>query len=80
MKKHFLIDTNVLVYSPGAIEVFQENDVSISSVTLEELDSLKTQSGDIGFNARECIRKLNDVLKTGDPVKGVRLKSGGCSE
>lgn len=77
MKKHFLIDTNVLVYSPGAIEVFQENDVSISSVTLEELDSLKTQSGDIGFNARECIRKLNDFLKTGDPVKGVRLKSGG---
>ena len=40
MKKTYILDTNVLIQSPFAIETFQDNDLVIPLVVLEELEFL----------------------------------------
>lgn len=39
--KNFVIDTNVILYSPNCLETFEENNVIIPSIVLEELDNFK---------------------------------------
>lgn len=48
MKKIYVIDTNVLIQSPDAIENFEDNAVVIPLVVVEELDGLKKADGDKG--------------------------------
>jgi len=75
--KTFVLDTNVLLHSPVALDVFDDNRVVLPMVVLEELDKFKTQSSELGRNARETIRKL-DVLRQGGALsKGVSLAKGG---
>ncbi len=77
-RKTFVIDTNVLLHDPNAIKNFQDNDVVIPLVVLEELDSLKRLSNELGNNARDVIRYI-DSLKTlhkGDLSKGVKIPEG----
>lgn len=74
--KTFVLDTNVLLHNPKAIFVFQENDVVIPFVVLEELDRFKSVNDDIGRNARACIRYLDALRETGNLTKGVSLGNG----
>lgn len=48
MKKTYVIDTNVLIQSPYAIECFEDNDLVIPLVVVEELDGLKKADGEKG--------------------------------
>lgn len=74
MKKTFVLDTNVLLHDPAALTKFQEHDVYIPFVTLEELDGKKTGTGDINRNARQAIRQLDDLTaKTKILAKGSPL-------
>ena len=59
MRKTYVIDTNVLIQAPYAFECFQENQVVLPFVVVEELDSLKKAEGERGANAREVIRCLS---------------------
>lgn len=78
MKKKFLLDTNILMRSPNAIYVFEDNDVLICNTTLEELDDLKNRPGEVGYNAREAIRVLNSLReKTDNLYEGVQLPNSG---
>ena len=78
LKKRFLLDTNVLMRTPNAIYVFDDNDVLICDTTLEELDDNKTKPGDAGYNAREAIRTLNKLREdNGNLYSGVPLPGGG---
>ena len=77
MKKLFVIDTNVLIQSPDAIENFEDNTVIIPLVVVEELDGLKKADGDKGANARAAVRLLEKYRNEGDLLKGVKLKNGG---
>ena len=43
MKKLFVVDTNVVLFDHTCIYNFQEHDVALSIVVLEELDRFKTQ-------------------------------------
>lgn len=77
-RKTFVIDTNVLLHDPNALKNFHDNDVVIPLVVLEELDSLKRASNELGHNARDVIRYI-DSLKTlhqGDLGKGVKIPEG----
>lgn len=76
-RKTFVIDTNVLVHDSTAIKKFKDNDVVIPLAVLEELDSLKRYSDEVGKNAREAIRYI-DSLKTekGDLHTGVVIPEG----
>ena len=75
--KTFVIDTNVLLHSPVALDVFDDNHVVLPMVVLEELDKFKTQSSELGRNARETIRKLDALRQGGRLSKGVPLSTGG---
>lgn len=74
--KVFVLDTNVLLHDHTAIFSFQEHDVVIPIVVLEELDEFKRGSDLINFSAREFIREL-DRLTDGLPIEaGVPLGPG----
>lgn len=71
-KKIFVIDTNVILHDFHCLYKFQENDVVIPIVVLEELDRLKKGESQINFNAREFTREL-------DKLSGDNLFNGGIS-
>lgn len=77
MKKTYVIDTNVLIQSPMALESFKDNDIVIPLVVLEELDSLKKAEGEKGFNARAAVRILEKYRNEGNLLEGVNLPDGG---
>lgn len=62
LPKIFVLDTNVLLHDHKALSNFQENDMVIPIIVLEELDSFKKGNEQINFNAREFSRELDKVL------------------
>ena len=60
-KKNFVLDTNVILHDYNCLKNFQENDIYLPLVVLEELDKFKKGNEQINFNAREFVREL-DVL------------------
>ncbi len=77
MIKNYILDTNVLIHYPGSIYTFEDNNVIIPLICLEELDGLKNREGVIGYQAREAIRELNNVRQYGNIHMGVKLPKGG---
>ena len=75
--KTFVLDTNVLLHSPVALAVFDDNHVVLPMAVLEELDKFKTQRSELGRNARESIRKLDALCQNGKLAEGVKLPGGG---
>ena len=77
-RKHFVVDTNVLLHNPDAIFLFADNEVVIPFDVLEELDKFKTATDDLGRNARTVIRHLDSLRVTGDISQGVAIpRTGG---
>lgn len=74
MAKTFILDTNVLLHSAGSIESFQENNVVIPMAVIEELDKFKKYQDELGRNARQVIRLLDQLRENGKLGKGVSLK------
>jgi PhoH-like ATPase len=76
-KKFFIIDTNVLLHDYKCIYNFEENDVIIPIVVLEELDKFKRGNDLINFHAREFTRELDklsgDLLLTANIPLGENL-------
>ena len=77
MVKIYVIDTNVLLDAPYAIESFEDNEVILPLAVLEELDHFKKADGEIGVNARKVIRYLEQQRQKGELTKGVPLENGG---
>ena len=77
MIKTYVIDTNVLIQAPYALECFEDNDLVLPLVVLEELDGLKKSDGEKGANARAAVRKLEGYRQKGDLLQGVKLPGGG---
>jgi PhoH-like ATPase len=77
MKKIFVLDTNVLLHDPRAIFSFQENDVIIPIVVIEELDKFKKGIDETGRNARQVSRILDELREKGKLSQGVHLDKGG---
>lgn len=77
MKKTYVLDTNVILYSPSAILSFGENDVIIPEVVLEELDSFKKDKSDLGANARHAARLIDKLRNDGKLNEGIELANGG---
>lgn len=59
--KIFILDTNVLLHDHKCIYNFQENDVIIPIVVLEELDKFKKGNDLINFQAREFAREMDKL-------------------
>ncbi len=76
-KKLFIIDTNVVLFDPHAIFKFEEHDVVIPLVVIEEVDKFKRDMNENGRNARTFSRIVDELRQQAPLSKGVKLKSGG---
>ncbi|MCR4843287.1 MAG: PhoH family protein [Eubacterium sp.] len=77
MRKNFVLDTNILLENPNAIYGFEDNHIYICGTTLQELDSKKRLGGELGYNARETARILEEFRVQGDLRSGVEIGNGG---
>lgn len=80
MKKIYVIDTNILLHNPNALLLFEDNDIIIPDVVIDELDNHKRTPGEIGANARQASRMLDGFRqdkKNGNLISGYTLPSGG---
>ncbi|MEI6274169.1 MAG: PIN domain-containing protein, partial [Phycisphaerae bacterium] len=59
LRKHFVVDTNVLLHNPNALFKFEEHEVVIPLQVIEELDHFKKNNDETGRNARSVIRRLD---------------------
>src|SRR5947209_2811566 len=78
MRKHFVLDTNVLLHDPLAMFHFADNVVVIPIYVLEEIDQFKKELSERGRNARELCRRLDEFRNSGHHLsEGVDLPGGG---
>lgn len=76
MGKRFLLDTNVLLHDPRALEAFEDNEVIIPLSVLDELDKAKRFPDEKGRNARAVTRRLDELRRLGSLSEGVPLREG----
>jgi PhoH-like ATPase len=79
LRKHFVLDTNVLLHNPNAIFKFEEHEVVIPMTVIEELDTFKKNNDERGRNARAVIRALDKLRAEGPLFEGVRWNDAGGS-
>lgn len=75
-KKNFVLDTNVILHDYKCIYNFQENDIYIPIVVLEELDKFKKGNDEINYNARQFARELDSISDNDFFKKGASLGEG----
>ena len=61
-KKLFVLDTNVLMHDPACLYRFQEHDIFLPMVVLEELDRNKRGHSEVARNARQASRFLEEII------------------
>jgi len=76
VKKIFVLDTNVLLHDYQCIYNFEEHDIIIPIVVLEELDKFKKGNDQINFHARELTRELDKLSGGHLFTRGVSLGRG----
>ena len=60
--KLFVIDTNILMHDPSAMYRFEEHDIYLPMVVLEELDNHKTGLSEVARNVRQTNRMLVELM------------------
>jgi PhoH-like ATPase len=76
-KRLFVLDTNVLMHDPMALIAFDEHDLFIPMIVLEELDANKKGISEIARNVRETNRLLDTLIgdaSAADIEKGLSLE------
>jgi PhoH-like ATPase len=73
--KLFVLDTNVLMHDPTSLFRFEEHDVFLPIMTLEELDNNKKGVSEVARNARQASRYLDEIVSgaEGDIGAGISL-------
>ena len=85
--KLFVLDTNVLMHDPTSLFRFEEHDIFLPILTLEELDNNKKGVTEVARNARQASRYLDELvtaaiaISDGSLAAGIPLKpqSGGAA-
>lgn len=78
LSKIYVLDTNVLLQDPYSIFSFEDNEVVIPAVVLEEVDSKKRYMDEIGRNARQVSRLIDNLRQTGKLHEKIPLENGGA--
>ncbi|EXU81285.1 phosphate starvation protein PhoH [Comamonas aquatica DA1877] len=76
----FVLDTNVLLHDPSSIFRFEEHDIFLPMVVLEELDAHKKGMTEVARNGRQVSRMLDalvDAQQSADLAIGLRLDASG---
>ena len=71
----FVLDTNVLMHDPLSLYRFEEHDIYVPIMTLEELDNNKKGTTEVARNARQASRMLDDIVSGSehDIASGISL-------
>jgi len=78
-----VLDTNVLMHDPTSLFRFEEHDVFLPMITLEELDSHKRGMSEVARSVRQVSRELDALASFGkangelDPAAGIALAKTG---
>ncbi len=75
-KRFFVLDTNVLMHDPSCLYRFQEHDIFLPMVVLEELDKNKRGHSEVARNARQASRVMEELIvgaQKKDIEKGIKL-------
>ena len=75
-KKNFILDTNVILHDYKCLSNFEENDIYLPIVVLEELDKFKKGNEQINFNARAFSRELDALTDDSLFTEGTVLGEG----
>jgi len=80
--KLFVLDTNVLMHDPMCLFNFEEHDVFLPMIVLEELDGHKKGMTEVARNARQTSRTLDALVATHGPdlTTGIKLDGTGHRE
>jgi PhoH-like ATPase len=86
LDKLFVLDTNVLMHDPMCLFRFEEHDIFLPMIVLEELDGHKKGMTEVARNARQTSRTLDALAgaQGADISKGLKLdttghpEAGGC--
>ena len=62
ISKLFVLDTNVLMHDPSCLFRFEEHDIYLPMITLEELDNHKKGMTEVARNARQVSRTLDALV------------------
>ncbi len=79
--KLFVLDTNVLMHDPTSLFRFEEHDIFLPMITLEELDNNKKGMSEVARNARQASRFLDEIVSDtcSDLDKGFALSQHGLN-
>ncbi|MGH8778711.1 PhoH family protein [Paraburkholderia sp.] len=81
VRKLFVLDTNVLMHDPTCLFRFEEHDVYLPMMTLEELDNHKKGMSEVARNARQVSRTLDALVANSGPIsEGIPLSRLGSRE
>ncbi|EGV29153.1 PhoH family protein [Thiorhodococcus drewsii AZ1] len=78
----FILDTNVLMHDPTALFRFQEHDIFLPMMVLEELDHGKKGMSEVARNVRQVSRFLDQLMVDADKQEidaGLELMQSGTS-
>ena len=79
--KLFVLDTNVLMHDPSSLFRFEEHDVFLPMMTLEELDNHKKGMSEVARNARQVSRSLDELVSDiGNMDTGIPLNKLGSRD
>jgi len=81
--KLFVLDTNVLMHDPSCLFRFEEHDIYLPMITLEELDNHKKGMTEVARNARQVSRTLDALVgddSNSEISEGVPLSKLGNKE
>jgi PhoH-like ATPase len=76
LRKTFILDTNVFLFDPQAINKFGNNDIVIPIVVIEEIDRFKRDMSENGRHARQFSRFMDEMRAQGELARGVDLPGG----
>ncbi|WP_269900122.1 PhoH family protein [Paenalcaligenes faecalis] len=79
-RKLFVLDTNVLLHDSNCLFKFEEHDVFIPMMVLEELDHQKKGLSEVARNARQVSRYLEALVEDKDISQGIALNGAGHIE
>ncbi|MBS0193165.1 MAG: PhoH family protein [Proteobacteria bacterium] len=63
-KRIYVLDTNVLMHDPTALFKFEEHDVFLPMMVIEELDAAKKGNSEVSRNARQVSRFINELIES----------------
>lgn len=77
MIKNYVLDTNVLLHDARAIYAFADNNVVIPIYVIEEIDTFKKDQSELGRNARQIARLLDQYRSEGGLSSAQKMDTGG---